>query len=154
MKLEGIKGMGFFAIAIPAATLVFGYLLGVWREKRQATEARRAETERLRRPIYAETLSVLGDLEKCQYRVDTLGPAIVRLQEWAVSKATYMPPQGNALLDGVIYSARRLLGASLGNDADVAIKANKVFNEDLCKAKTFLIDNEAIRWLPEDRGKK
>lgn len=151
MKPEGIKGMGFFAIAIPVATAVLGYIAGFLREKWKAKEDRRKEIERLRRPIYAEALKVLCDLEQCQYQSDKLGPAIARLQEWIYGKATDMPPQMNALLDGVNYSARRLLGASLGNDADKSIEAKRGFDEDLGKAKTFLINNEAIRWLPEDR---
>jgi hypothetical protein len=153
-KRERIMDIRFFNIAIPVATAALGYLVGFWTQKWKAMEARRAEIERLRRPIYAETLSVLCALEQGQYQSDRLASGIVRLQDWAISKSTDMPPQGNALLLGVIDSARALWAASQNNNPEIAVKVNKVFNENLQKVKTFFIDNEAIRWLPEDRDKK
>ena len=145
--------MIFFKIAIPVATAALGYLVGFWMQKWRAMEARRTEIERLRRPIYAEILSILCALEQCQYQSDRLGQAVASLQEWVISKATYMPPQGNALLFEVIDSGRRLWAVSQNNDAAMSMKVNKGFNENLHKAKTFFIDNQVIRWLPEDREK-
>ena len=144
----------FFDYAIPTATMIFGYLVGWLRYKWVAEEARRAEIEKHRRPIYAESFKILCALEGSQYQPDKLAQAIANLQDWIITEATSMSPQGNNALGRVVHSARELWAVTQNNDANMSLKVNKDFNEILHKAKTFFIENEKIRWLPEDREKK
>lgn len=144
----------FFDYAIPSATLILGYLIGWLRHKWIAEEARRAEIERFRRPIYQELYTLLCALEKCQYQYFNLGPAIARFEEWINSKATHLAPQAHDVLSEVRSAGRELYVVSQQNDADRSFKVNKDFNEILYKAKMFFIENEAIRWLLEDRDNR
>lgn len=142
--------INIFSIAIGVALAIIGHLVAFLRLRWKAMEARRTDWEKLRRPIYAEALRILYSLERCQFQDHEFGTAITGLKEWLPSKATYMPPQGNIFLFEVMHSGNEFWIVSQNNDSDMTLKVNKVFIDNLQKAKNFFMNNEAIRWLPKD----
>jgi hypothetical protein len=148
LKAEG-KMTSIYVLGVVTGLLaaILGHLVAFWRLKWKTMEGRRTDWEKLRRPIYAEVLNILCALEKCQYQDNDLGKAITGLKEWLPSRATYMPPQGNDLLFGVLNSGMEFWIVSQNTDSAMTVKVNKIFNENLHKTIAFFMNNEAIRWL-------
>ena len=142
--------INIFNIAIGIALALLAHLIAFWRLKWKASEDRRTDWEKLRRPIYAEALRILHSLEKRQFQNPEFGMAVTDLTEWIFSNASYMPPQGNIFLFKVQNSGTKFWIFSQNNDAKMTLEARKDFIDDLQKATSFIMTNEAIRWLPED----
>lgn len=146
--------ISFFGIAIPVALTILGYLVGLWKQKWKATEARRIDIEKTRRPIYAEALDLVYAVEKSRGNADELEAAIGRIANWFPAKASYLPPKGNdaifsLITDGTLYHV------DLHNrETEALSRSRELFGKSLQKAKLYFMNNEDIRWLPEDRGQK
>jgi hypothetical protein len=144
----------FFAIAIPVATAILGYLVGFWMQKWRATEARRTDIEKQRRPIYAEASNLVYAIENNRGNANGLEAAIGRLANWYPTKANYLPPSGIAAVLGLINEGT-LFHIDLNNRETEALHISReLFSKSLQKAKLYFTDNEDIRWLPEDREQK
>lgn len=142
--------ISFFAIAIPVASAVLGYLVGFWMQKWKAMEARRTDIERLRRPIYAEALEIIYAIENNRGNAESLGAGIDRLRDWYPTKVSYLPPKGNDAIFAVITDAT-VYYIDLNNRETAALSRSRdIFNRSLQTAKLFLMNSEDIRWLQED----
>lgn len=144
----------FFAIAIPVASAVLGYLVGFWMQKWKATEARRNDIEKLRRPIYAEALDIVFNIENSRHDVEIFKSSLNRLADWLPAKANYFPPMGTDAVFGIITYGFMYSCDMHNRETEAKLKSRFLFHDNLQKAKLFFMNNEDIRWLPEDLKQK
>jgi hypothetical protein len=114
-----------------------------------AIEDRRADIEKVRMPIYADALTLIYEIENNRKDADIFEAARRRLCEWAPAKLNYIPPRAVELIFGIINR-----GAAFGCDLhnrEVNRRTSDWFRETLQAAKEFFLNNQDIRWLPEDR---
>jgi hypothetical protein len=112
-------------------------------------EDRRADIENVRMPIYADALTLIYEIENDRSDADRFEAARKRLCEWAPAKLNYLPPKAVELIFGVINR-----GAAYGCDLhnkEPNHNTSEWFREMLQAAKEFFLQNQDIRWLPEDR---
>ncbi|MDD8014066.1 MAG: hypothetical protein PHX45_00115 [Acidobacteriota bacterium] len=144
--------ISFFGIAIPVGLTVLGYLVGFWMQKWKATEARRIDIEKQRRPIYADAVKLIFAIEKNRGDTDRFEAEINKMADWIPVNASYLPPKGINLIFGVANRGKAY-SCDLHN-GDTNLETRKWFLEILQAAKEFFLGNQDIRWLPEDREHK
>jgi hypothetical protein len=142
--------MTFFKIAIPVASAALGYLVGFWMQKWKAMEARRNDIEKLRRPIYAEALDIVFNIENSRHDADKFESSLKILADWLPAKANYFPPRGTDAVFGIITYGFMYSCDMHNRETEAKLRSRILFHENLQKAKLYFMNNEDIRWLPED----
>lgn len=142
--------INIFSIAIGVGLAVLGHSVAFWRLKWKAGEARRTDWEKLRRPINAEALALVYGVENSRGNADDLEAALGRIRDWFPAKASYLPPKGNDAIFDVITDGA-LYHIDLHNRETGSVsRSREIFNRSLQLAKLYFMNNEDIRWLPED----
>jgi len=142
--------MNMYLLGIASGILlsILGHLVAFWRLKWKIKAGRKTHLANLRIPIYAEALALVYSIENNRGNADALHAAINGLKDWIPAKATYLPPQGNAAIFGII-SFGTAYWCDLQNRQTDA-ETRRIFQENLQTAKRFFMENRDIGWLPKD----
>lgn len=142
--------MNIYVLGIISGILlsILGHLVAFWRLKWKNSASRKTYWANLRIPIYAEALALIYSIENNRGNADALQAAIDGLKNWIPAKATYLPPQGNNAIFGIISFGTAFCCDLQNRQTD--IETRKIFQENLRTAKQFFMENHDIGWLPKD----
>jgi len=144
--------MNVISILIGALLVILGHLIAIWRMQWKSVNDRRNDWEKLRRPIYSEALDIIYAIENNRGNLDRFSNEINRLKLWFPAKGSSLSPMGIDVIFGLI-SGGTIYYIDVSN-RDVDAQTRELFKKSLQVAKDYFLNNQDIRWLPEDKEKE